>query len=256
MTTTNAGSVNVRSTRILSSEKSFSIAKLRDSIGTVARPNNWYAELTFGAGLRATLGRTAEDLLPNFSFRCERTTIPGRTVATVDDYGAGPSMKIAQDITYADIDMTILCSTDMQERYVFESWISIIVLRRGLTGAGLVNYYENYAEGNILTLYHLDDTSQIILKYELYDVYPVQISAMNLTWEENNTYQRFDVTMNYRDSIAFVPEGGRSIILDDNGSPVGGNLLDSTNESGSQVDTGSSGDEDNVGGSEPLDIRP
>lgn len=249
--TTSAGSVNVRASSLsndagFSRAGSFRISDFREAIGTVARPNNWYAQLFFGPGLYATLGQNAQFLLPNFAFRCERTTIPGRTITSVDDTGAGPTIKIAQDVAYTDLEMTIICSTDMQERYIFESWMNTIVLPKRFSGGGLVNYYENYALGNELRLDHTDDRGNVILRYELYDVYPTQISAMNLNWEENNTYQRFDVTFSYSSYEALVPSsvdtGTRSIISDNSGSPIGtGEILaDAGDVNGNEIEFGGS----------------
>jgi len=34
--------------------------------------------------------------------------------------------------------------------------------------------------------------------YTCEDIYPVAITPMNATWEENDTYQRFGVTLCYR----------------------------------------------------------
>ena len=247
-TTTNAGSVNVQGSR-LSNDASFSragsfrLSDFRQAIGTIARPNNWYAQLLFGSGLFGTLGQNAQILLPNFAFRCERTTIPGRTITSIDDSGAGPTIKIAQDVTYTDLEMTIICSTDMQERYIFESWMNIIVLPKHYGGGGLVNYYENYALGNELRLDHMDDKGDVILRYELYDVYPTQISAMNLNWEENNTYQRFDVTLSYSSYKTLVPSNTRIAVLDNNGDPIGTGrtlLADSGDVNGEEVAFGES----------------
>ena len=253
-TTTNAGTVNVQGSRLgnnagFSREGSFRLSDFREAIGTVARPNNWYAQLFFGPGLQTTLGHNAQFLLPNFAFRCERTTIPGRTVTSVDDTGSGPAIKIAQDVTYTDLEMTIICSIDMQERYIFENWINIIVGHATLPSAGLVNFYENYALGNSLKLTHTDDRGNYILTYELHDVYPTQISAMNLNWEENNTYQRFDVTLSYSYYKVEVPpsvlSGSRAAITTDTGEPVGLSstitVSDGGNESGDEIDFGPGG---------------
>ena len=219
----------------------FNISKFKAALGSVARPNIWRAEIKFGDGLFRTLGKSSSDVLPNFSYRCERTTIPGKTISTVDDYGGGPPLKLAQDVTYQDIDMTIICATDMQERYIFETWMNVVVLPGFYAGSGLVNYYNNYALGNTLTLYQYNELGDVILKYTLHDVYPVQISAMNLTWEENNTYQRFDVTLNYRDYTPYVPNAITSSAEEGEGATGGGDL-DETGETsdGSEVEFGDS----------------
>lgn len=231
----------VRSTRLDSGL--FNISAFKSAIGTVARPNIWRAEILFGDGLFTTLGQTSDTILPNFSYRCERTTIPGRTISTVDDYGGGPSLKLAQDISYSDIEMTIICSTDMQERYIFETWMNVIVLPREYSGGGLINYYDNYALGNELVLEQYNEFGERILRYKLHDVYPIQISAMNLTWEENNTYQRFDVTMNYRSYTIDAPSA-QNVSRYGQSSTSGGNL--------EEPDGTASGDEIEFGDSQEL----
>lgn len=161
----------------------------------IARPNLWLAELTVvGSDVDVVSGN-----IDNFSFRCEKTEIPGRSVATVDDTGSGPTLKLPYEVTYNDIELTIICANDMRERKYFDGWIDKIVGNANdTTNSGLVSYYSDFARGNILVLSQLNDSGEKTISYKLHDVYPVGISAMNLSWEEINTYQRFSVTMNYR----------------------------------------------------------
>ena len=55
-----------------------------------------------------------------------------------------------------------------------------------------------YAKNIILQISQLDEDGLSLITYTMYDVYPISISPMNLSWEETNTYQRFSVTLNYR----------------------------------------------------------
>lgn len=167
------------------------ISKLKGQIGRVARPNLWTAQLYTAS----TIGEAPE----TFNFRCEKTLIPGRTVATVDDTGSGPALKLPYEVNYADIDITIICSTDMIERKFFENWIDSIITSSAISGkAGLLKYHNEYARGNKMNLSQIDESGDELITYSLIDVYPIQISPMNLSWEETNTYQRFDVTLSYR----------------------------------------------------------
>lgn len=164
---------------------SFSISDFRAKIGTIVRPNLWYANI---------VGPTISDTdISKFSFRCEASTIPGRTVATIDDVGSGPALKIPYDVNYADHEITVICSSDMAERKYFEKWIDNIV-----TKTGRVKYHSEYAKGKKLELNQIDEAGNPLIKYTLNDIYPIQISPMNLSWEETNTYQRFTVTLSYR----------------------------------------------------------
>lgn len=172
-----------------SGPSSFKISDFRAKIGAVARPNLFVAKLYGNTDINAIFSQH----LPNFEFRCESTSIPGRSIATIDDIGSGPSLKLPYDITYNDIDLNIICSQDMQERIAFEKWINFIVKPNGS-----LSFYNVYAKGIKLQISQLDEDGLPLITYTMYDIYPISISPMNLSWEETNTYQRFSVTLNYR----------------------------------------------------------
>lgn len=177
----------------------------------VVRPNLFYARLTLPFSIEGititrdplgfyTYGNVTD--ISKFEFRCEATELPGRTVATYDDQSTGTTKKLAYDITYNDINLTIIASEDMNERKVFERWIDYIVnpsTHNNPTGkGGLVKYYDDYAKG-VLTISQLNnDGDKVIAEYTMHGAYPIQVSAMNLSWAEFDTYQRFSVTMTYR----------------------------------------------------------
>lgn len=184
-------SIEIVSTRL--GVDGFKLSSFREQIGQVARPNLWSCKLFIAT---SEIGKQGQ--LETLSFRCEKAEIPGRTVATIDDTGSGPALKLPYEVNYSDMEITVICSTDMAERDYFENWINKIVYPGGSYRAGLVNYYSNFAKGNKLELSQLGDRGESLITYFLYDVYPIQISPMNLSWEESNTYQRFNVTLNYR----------------------------------------------------------
>jgi len=177
----------------------FSISKFRTQVGNLARPNYFIAKLS---GYQEKLGANIDD---TFKFRCEKAELPGRTLATADDGGGGgTALKLPYDVTYSDIQLSIICSEDMKERIFFESWIDQIINPAGYDTAdttyepGLVGFYDNYAKGISLTVIQLNAEGKSLLIYELNDVYPIALTPMNATWEEVNSYQRFGVTLAYR----------------------------------------------------------
>jgi hypothetical protein len=180
----------------------YAIRNLRSKLGVVARPNNFLAYLdcpsfTQGGSIRADKPNQY-DIEPTFEFRCERAELPGRTVATSEDMGSGPTMKLGYDMTYNDIQLSVICATDMKERKFFEKWMDYIIKPFNTPDAGTVAYYNDYAKGNTLTVSQLNDFGKPVLTYQCMDVYPIAITPMNATWEETNTYQRFGVTLAYR----------------------------------------------------------
>lgn len=162
---------------------SFSLSDFKTRIGGIVRPNLWYAEIITPTAIE----------MPDFSFRCEASTLPGKTIATVDDVGSGPALKLPYDINFNDIELTIICSDDMAERKAFEDWTDRIV---DITGR--VGYHDDYAKNKMLHLTQMNEKGKKLIKYTFFHVFPIQISPMNLSWEETNTYQRFTVTLSYR----------------------------------------------------------
>jgi hypothetical protein len=181
---------------------SFKISDFKTSIGNLVRPNLFSATLSgYSKIVGVGTGTTAN--LPNidstFKFRCEKAELPGRTLATAEDaVGSGPSLKLPYDITYNDITLSIICSSDMLEREFFEDWMDRIIGRGGRSNAGLVSYYEDYALGVTLTVEQVNESGKPLIAYILHDIYPTALTPMNASWEETNTYQRFGVTLAYR----------------------------------------------------------
>lgn len=183
---------------------SFKISEFRGKIGSIAKPNLFYAELFYGTQFNNYKNNFGVDIGDTFKFRCEVAEIPGRTVATTEDTaGAGPALKLAYDITYNDINLTIICSEDMKEKLFFEQWMDVIVGKAdtevsGRLVGGLVSYHNEYAVGNKLIISQLNSKGEVIGKSTLHDVFPIAIAPMTANWEETNTYQRLGITMSYR----------------------------------------------------------
>ena len=190
---------------------SFKISEFKSSIGKPVRPNLFKAVLR-GWDKSASdendllgvyLTRNVVADIDEFSFRCEKAEFPGRTIATSEDTGGGgPTLKLPYDVTYNDIQLSIICSADMKERLFFESWMDSIIgpagMKSGASTGGLVSYFEHYARGISLEVQQLNEKGEIIIAYTMHDIYPTALSAMNATWEEVNSYQRFGVTLFYR----------------------------------------------------------
>ena len=190
---------------------SFKISEFKSSIGKPVRPNLFKAVLRgwdkSASDENDLLGvyLTRNDVtdIDEFSFRCEKAEFPGRTIATSEDTGGGgPTLKLPYDVTYNDIQLSIICSADMKERLFFESWMDSIIgpagMKVGASTGGLVSYFEHYARGISLEVQQLNEKGETIIAYEMHDIYPTALSAMNATWEEVNSYQRFGVTLFYR----------------------------------------------------------
>lgn len=173
----------------------FSVNTIKTNL-KIVRPNLFFAEIT----LPTVLGSAAAAGVSTstFKYRCESTELPGRTIATADEQGFGSSIKHAYEVTFNDLTVSIIASEDMNERRLIETWMDNTVRRPSTTNTGgLIKYYNDYASGTV-TIYQLNDQKKQIAKCTLNRAYPIAVGPMNLTWEENDTYQRFAVTFAYR----------------------------------------------------------
>ena len=192
----------------------FSITDFKENL-RIVRPNQFFVELYLPQAVNTALGNSSDPwLFQTFRFRCEATEFPGRTIATSDDISFGPTVRHAYDVTYNDLNLSIIASEDMNERQIFETWMDNIVtnsgttysvgvgagglVRTGSNGAGgYVKYYDDYTNGTI-EIYQINDQRKQLAKCTLRGAFPIGIGPMNLSWEENDSYQRFAVTIAYR----------------------------------------------------------
>lgn len=176
----------------------FSLKNFRANLKP-ARPNLFIAYLDGAPDFGVD-----SDIKNTFSFRVEQAEFPGKTIATQDVVGAGTPIRLASEITYADITLTIICSDDFKERKYFENWMDEILgtpntsSNRRPGRYGLLRYYNDYAKGKEMRIVQLNAKGDQIFTYKLHDIYPIAMSTMTASWEESNTYQRFTVTFNYR----------------------------------------------------------
>lgn len=169
-------------------------AKLYGSARNGSTVADWFRSSSFQNG----------DINSTFKFRCEAAELPGKTIATTDDTSYGATVKYAYDTTYTDMSLTIMASEDMRERAFFEIWMDNIVFTphpnasASDVAGGLIRYYDEYAYGGKINVTQVNDRGIQLVKYTMHNAYPIALSPMTASWEENDTYQRFTVTMTYR----------------------------------------------------------
>ena len=89
----------------------FNISAFKNAVGASVRPNYFIAEL--GGYELKSFALGAYKINETFSFRCEKAEFPGKTLSTNDDVGGGgTTLKLPYDVTYGDIQLSIICSED------------------------------------------------------------------------------------------------------------------------------------------------
>jgi hypothetical protein len=136
-----------------------------------------------------------------FKFLCKAAQLPASTVAEVPVAFRGRTLKVAGDRTFDPWTVTIINDEDFGLRSAFEGWmnkLSKLNDATGVTNPGsyMTNAYvkqlgrgfEKFSETN-------DGGSTSILRtYKFYDIWPSNVSAIDVNYESTNVVEEFSVT--------------------------------------------------------------
>jgi hypothetical protein len=155
-----------------------------------------------GGGSKANLFRM--EILPEFtipggfntnkvSILCKSGAIPAFTLGVIEVPFRGRRIKIPGDRTYGDWTATFVNDDQQQTRKSFDNWMNTIVDVDGQnalrTGVG------SYRCKIVINQLRPDgNTSRI---YELYDAFPTDVSAIDLSYDTTDAVQEFTVTFQY-----------------------------------------------------------
>ena len=173
--------------------------------GGGARPNLFEVELAF-----PTAVAIENDVLQKSRFLVKAAALPASTVTPVEVPFRGRILKIAGDRTFETWTITVLNDTDFVIRSAFEKWMNSINRLSDATGTNNPADYQEDAY-----VHQLDRDGSTLRTYRFYDVFPTQISQVDLSYETVDTTQEFTVELQvlYYESIKGVGAnaGGESI---------------------------------------------
>lgn len=173
-----------------------------------ARPNLFEVSLQFPnyVELGALAGSQSR-------FMCKTAQLPGSTVGVVEVPYFGRQVRVAGNRTFAEWSVTIINDEDFAIRNAFERW------HRGINGnvsnlrnSGAVSTTEpgrSYAVDAMVKQYSKQGGNPI-KQYKFVGMFPSDIAAIDLGWDQNDSIEEFSVTLTYQywtslDTAASVP---------------------------------------------------
>tara|TARA_B100001093_G_scaffold307386_1_gene293382 strand:+ start:1084 stop:1773 length:690 start_codon:yes stop_codon:yes gene_type:complete len=154
---------------------------------------------------RSTGGTSA--LSRYLALQCESAELPGKTFQTADVKIYGPIFKVPYQRSYADINLTFICSNQFYERKLFERWTESIMPpdtnNMRFPKGQLSSYYTQ------LKIIQYDDFIKQIYVVNLEDAYPVGVAPQPLSWSDDG-FHRLSVSFAYQ-KYSTVYEGGYDI---------------------------------------------
>jgi len=154
--------------------------------------------------------------LSDTSILCKSGAIPAFTLGIIEVPFRGRRIKIPGDRTYADWTATFVNDDSQNIRKSFDNWMKYIVDPDGensLTKRAATDSYRCK-----ITVQQLRPDGTIARVYELYDAFPTDVSAIDLSYDTTDAVQEFTVTFQYH----YLDVGGTSAAGTDAKSPDAG----------------------------------
>ncbi len=153
--------------------------------GGGARPNLFEVELAFPDAVAI-----ANDVLNKARFLVKAAALPASTIAPVDIPFRGRILKVAGDRTFETWTVTVINDTDFAIRSAFEKWMNAI---NKLDDASGITDPEQYQKDAMV--HQLDRDGSVLRSYKFWDIYPTNISTIDLSYETTDTIEEFTVEM-------------------------------------------------------------
>ena len=153
--------------------------------GGGARPNLFEVELAFPNAVAVN-----NDVLQKARFLVKAAALPASTLNNIDIPFRGRVLKIAGDRTFETWTITVINDVDFSIRSAFEKWMNVINKMSDGTGSSDPSTYYKDA-----TVHQLDRNGGVLRSYKFWDIFPTNISTIDLSYETTDTIQEFTVEM-------------------------------------------------------------
>ena len=173
--------------------------------GGGARPNLFEVERAFPDSISID-----NDVKDKSRFLVKAAALPASNITPIDINFRGRILKIAGDRTFDTWTITVINDTDFAIRSAFEKWMNVINKLSDATGFNDPAEYQEDAY-----VHQLDRDGSTLRTYKFFDIFPTNISQMDLSYETIDTVEEFTVELQvlYWESIKGVGAnaGGESI---------------------------------------------
>ena len=123
-------------------------------------------------------------------FMCRTAQIPSSTIGVIPVSYFGRPVKFAGNRTFEPWTVTIINDTDFGIRSAFEKWMNVINKMDNATGLTDPAAYHKDA-----VVHQLDRDGSVLRSYKFWDVFPTNISAIDVSYETGDTIEEFTVEL-------------------------------------------------------------
>jgi len=136
-----------------------------------------------------------------FKFLCKAAQLPASTIAEIPVPFRGRVLKVAGDRTFETWTVTVINDEDFQLRTAFETWMNTMSKLNDATGVTNPSSYMTDAyvtqlgRGRVAnSTRNTGGQSSELRTYKFYDIFPTEVSAIDLSYENTDAIEEFTVT--------------------------------------------------------------
>jgi len=162
----------------------------------------------------------------DFNFLCKAAQLPASTVASVPVAFRGRELKVAGERTFDPWTVTIINDEDFGLRTSFEQWMNKLSKLNDATGVTnptsyMVNaFVKQLGRGSTAHVpTNTGGESSILRTYQFYDIWPSNVSAIELSYDTTNTVEEF--TVEFQVQYFTVGEADDAATSDDTAATAG-----------------------------------
>ena len=164
-----------------------SLAQFRSQFLGGARPTLYRVTCGFPSGVDS--GSASVKL----SFDAKVAQIPGTSVNPILVPFQGRNLKIAGDREFQPITITVINDSDWKTRTAFERWVNLINGHAENVGATRASQYQQD-----FSIEQFDRNGLVLAKYSFVGGFPIDVSTIELGYEQVDTLEEFTVTLDYQ----------------------------------------------------------
>ena len=136
----------------------------------------------------------------NLELMCDTVSIAGKSINDTPDVQYGIKRAIAYAVpVFGPISLSFYCTEKLEERKILDEWQNIIVNTgtNGTIGNYNLGYYDDYAKSSKIVVTKLSVSGDPVFKLEYVEVFPKNISNIELSHGASSGTMKVTAEFNY-----------------------------------------------------------
>lgn len=182
----------------------FNINQFRANLrGDGARPTLFEVSIYFPATIQGAFPTEQA------RFQTKASNLPSSTLGIIEAPYMGRKIKVAGDRTYDDWTCTFINDEDFNIRNALEFWSNAMDQHSTVAGAKRVSGADEnpYSYVTNLVITQFGKQGNVIKEYTLHNAFPNNVGQIDVSWENNDQIEEFDVQWSF-DYFTTTSPGG------------------------------------------------